>query len=81
MSLNLSGESIPDADLLKRKIIKDLETGAEHPYKDIVNAATIIRRIAKTEGCSIQQVLETIWVSGCNQDEFKVLHGLLKDPS
>lgn len=79
MSLQFQQE-VPDSDVLLNKVIKDLETGDEYPYRDIQGAITVIRRVAKNDGCSFSQALETLWVLGMSPEEFSTLQRGLKAP-
>lgn len=63
--------SLEEIDSPISKLIRDLETGSEYPYKDIRNAVSILRRIAHTDRCPIGNVLETVWIEGCDSDELK----------
>jgi len=78
MTLHLDVGSLSDSDVLLSKVIKDLETGAEYPYKSKENAAQILRRIAKLEKCPVNNVLETVWVAGCSAEEFLDISRLAK---
>jgi hypothetical protein len=73
-------QEIPDSDVLLTKVIKDLETGAEYPYRDLNSALTVIQRVAKTDGCSASQALETLWVLGMEPEEFVQVLKAVKVP-
>jgi len=71
-------DEIPDSDVLIRKVIKDLETGAEYPYRDIDSALNVIQRVARNDSCSASQALETLWIHGMGPDDFLQLLKLIK---
>jgi len=68
-----------ESELSRRRVIQDLETGSEYPYLDDKSAAAILVRLARTENCSVSQVLETVWVLGCSKEEFRSIAELAKN--
>jgi len=76
MSLDIQGEVLSDKDALIGKYIKDLETGDQYPYLCVKNAAYILKRIAKHDGCSVDQALETLWIFGCDAEELRQIRDM-----
>lgn len=71
--------SLDEIDSPISKVIRDLETGSEYPYKDVSNAVFILRRIAIADRCPIGNVLETVWIEGCEKDDLKRILSQARD--
>ena len=81
VTIQLLDDTLSDSEILVSKFIRDLETGADHPYVDMESAASVIKRIAKRDKCSVIQALETLWIYGCDVDEFKAITAKAREGS
>jgi len=73
MKTDTVAQAVNESNFIKLRVIKDLETGNEYPYADVDSAVNILKRIARSDGCSVSQALETLWVMGSTQDELKAI--------
>ena len=73
MSVDSVHETLNEANFIRTKVIKDLETGNEYPYSDVSSAVAILRRIARLDGCSMSLALETLWIQGCSPVELQAI--------